>query len=130
MVHESCGITPFYTNFTKRRHIVHADVRAYCSQFIGDIVKEILALPTVFIRRVLTRLAKPIRPLPPGKLPHDRTLVKKLRMERRTANTPRCDFLTVGIVIRIKQAERFLGALYQIRLVGLKWLHTRDINVA
>ena len=97
--------------------------------FFADIVKEVLARPAIFILGLLRLAREPVGALPPGKLAHHRTAFQKMFMERCAADTACCGLLPEREVVGIKQAQRFLGAFKEIRLVTLKRLHPGNVHI-
>ena len=108
IVHKGLCIAALNADFAKGRHVIHAHIGADRLNFAGDIAKEVLTLPRVFIRGCLPFIRKPVRPLPPGDFTHDGTLIQQMLMERRAAHTARSGLLPEREVVSIKQAQRFL----------------------
>ena len=130
IVHEGHRVRPFDADFTERRHVVHANILTHSHVFFADVVKEVLAQPTVFIFRFLGFACKPIGAFPSGQFAHHSATLKQVFVEWRAANATRCCLLAEWKMIGVQQAKRLFRPLEQVCFVALEWLHPRNVDIA
>ena len=86
--------------------------------FVSAVTEPVLALPAIFIFRLLAGVTlglwqEPVGAFPPADLAETGTLALQPVMDRRLAHTARGFHLPVGEMVGIEKAERFDTRLFR-----------------
>ncbi|OIQ69660.1 hypothetical protein GALL_487380 [mine drainage metagenome] len=93
------------------------------------VVEPVLPPPVIAVLPLLPRTRKPVRPLPARNLAKHRAALLQMLVQRRASHPARGFHLPVGVVVGIKQPQRFSHPLLQIAPVALERLRAANIDL-